>query len=181
MTRIALILLLGCSACGVALQPKSARTVAAYEVPLSTMSERNELVALLRQEAAIERFHVDSATAEQLKQLSEVSPISISAAVWRGKDDDEAVASVMDGPDRLGLALLTFSLSEEPARTSRFKERVMFRIRARWPKTEVIPIMPTGATPLHDDLVLTKDGYRVKREAASEYELPAISPLITGG
>lgn len=180
MRRIAFVLLLACSGCGAAPQPKSARTVAAYEVPLTTAPDRDNLVALLRQEAESEGFHVDTATPDELKQLSEVSPITINAAVWRGKNDEESVASVMDGPDHLGLAWLTFSKSEEPERTARFKESVMKRIMLRWPRTEVLPIMPTGAIPLHDDLVLTKEGYRVKREAASKYELPASSPLATG-
>lgn len=178
MWRVAFILLFACSAYGVAPQPESARTVAAYEVPLSMPSDRETLVALLRQDAATQGFHVDAATPDELKQLSEVSPITINAAVWRGKNDDEAVASVMDGPDHLGLAWLTFSKSDEPARTARFRDSLMRRIMQRWPKTEALPIMPTGAIPLHDDLVLTKDGYRVRRQAASKYELPASSPLI---
>lgn len=178
MWKIALVLLLACSACGVAPQLKSARTVAAFEVPLSTASDREELVVLLRQEAKAEGFHVDAATADELKQLSEVSPLTINAAVWRGKDDDEAVASVMDGVDHPGLAWLTFSLSDEPQRTARFREAVMKRIVRRWPKTHALPIMPTGAIPLHEDLLLTGDGYRVKRQAAFKYGLPASSPLI---
>jgi hypothetical protein len=178
MWRVALVLLLACSACGVAPQPESARTTAAYEVPLSTLSDRDQLVALLRQEAEREGYHVDAATADELKQLSKVSPMTINAAVWRGKDDDEAVASVLDFPDHVGLAWLMFSKSEEPERTSRFRESVMRRIILRWPETQTLPIMPTGAIPLHDDLLLTKDGYRVKRQAASKYDLPATSPLI---
>jgi len=180
MWKIAFILLLVCSGCGVAPQPKSARTVAAYEVPLTAGPDREVLIAMLRQEAEAEGFHVDAATTDELRQLSEASPITINATVWRGKNDDEAVASVMDGADHLGLAWLTFSQSEEPERTGRLRERVMKRIKQRWPKTETLPIMPTGAIPLHDDLVLTKDGYRVKRQAASRYELPASSPLATG-
>ena len=180
MWRIAFVLLLACSGCSVAPQPKSARTVAAYEVPLTTAPDRDELVAMLRQEAEAQGFHVDAATTDELKQLSEVSRITINATVWRGKDDDEPVASVMDGADHLGLAWLTFSQSEEPERMVRLRERVIKRIMLRWPKTETLPIMPTGAIPLHDDLVLTKDGYRVKRQAASTYELPVSSPLAAG-
>src|SRR3954452_14615906 len=178
MGRIAVVILLACSACGVAPQPKSARTVAAYEVPVFTKSDRDALIALLRQYAKPEGFHVDADTDEENKQLSEVSPMSINATVWRGKNDDEPIASVMDGPDHIGLALLTFAKSDEPEQTARFRDSVMKQIVLRWPKTEAMPIMPTGATPLHDDLVLTKDGYRVKREAASKYELPASSPVI---
>lgn len=73
-------------------------------------------------------------------QLSEVSPITINAAVWRGKSDNEAVASVMDDPDHLDLAWLTFSLSEEPALTTRFRDGSLLGIwcagrkhRRSWP------------------------------------------------
>ena len=177
MWRIAPVLLL--AACGVAPQPNSARTVAAYEIPLSTASDRNELIGLMTQEAKAEGFHVDADTDEENRQLSEVSPITINATVWRGKNDDEAMASVMDGADHLGLAWLTFSKSEEPERTAQFRQRLMKRIMVRWPITQTLPIMPTGAIPLHQDLVLTKDGYRVKRSAASKYELPQSSPLVT--
>jgi len=179
MGRIAVVILLACSACSVAPQPKSARTVAAFEVPVLTKSDRDELVALLRKYAEAEGFHVDAATDEENKQLSEVSPITINATVWRGKNDDEPIASVMDGADHVGLGWLTFAKSEEPERTARFRNRVMNQIKARWPKTTTLPIMPNGVIPLHNDLVLTKDGYRVRRDAASRYELPASSPLIS--
>jgi hypothetical protein len=136
------------------------------------------LQALLRRDAEAEGFHLDASTAEELKWQSEVSPISINAAVWRGKDDDESVASVMDGPDHLGFAWLTFSKSEEPARTARFRDRVMKRIVQRWPNTATLPITPSGGLPLREDLVLTSQGYRVKRQAASTYGFPASSALL---
>lgn len=180
MRRTALVLLFACSACGVASQPKTARTVAAYEVPVPNASDRNALLGLLSEEASAEGFHVDADTDEENRQLSEVSPITINAAVWRGKNDDEAIASVMDGADHLGLAWLTFFRSDEPERTAQFRQRVLKKIMVRWPATQTLPIMPTGAIPLHQDLVLTKDGYRVKRSAASKYELPQSSPLATG-
>lgn len=152
--------------------------MAAFEVPLSTASDREQLLALLSQEAKAEGFHVDAASAEELGQLSKVSPMTIDAAVWRGKDDDEAVASVMDDADHLGSAWLLFSQSEEPVQTARFRESVMRRIMLRWPKTLALPIMPTGSIPLHDDLLLTRDGYRVRARAASKYELAPSSPMV---
>lgn len=178
MWRSLLVLLLACSACGGAPQPESARTAAAYEVPLPTSSDREELIAMLGQEAKALGFHVDAATADEIKLQSEVSPLTINAAVWRGENDEEPVASVMDGADHLGLAWITFSKSEVPERTARFRERVMRRIMLRWPKTQALPIMPTGAIPLRDELLLTTAGYRVKREAASTYGLSPTSPLI---
>lgn len=181
MRRIALIFLIACSSCGVAKQPESARTVAAYEVPLSSASDRDALLAFMRQDAAVEGFHVDAATVEELRQLSDITPITINASVWRGKDDDESVAQILDGPDHIGLAWLTFSQSDVPERTARYRDNLMSRVILRWPKTEVLPIMPTGAIPLHNDLVLTDEGYRVKRRAAPKYELPASSPLTVDG
>jgi hypothetical protein len=180
MWGVLLALPFACAACDTAPQPDSIRTVAAFEVPLSNGSDRDQLIAILRQDAGAEGFHVDAASADELRNLSEVSPITINAAVWRGKDDDEAVASVMDGPTHLGLALLTFSRSTEPRRTARYRERAMRRIMLRWPRTQALPIMPDGAIPFHDDLVATPQGYRVKREAASRYELAESSPLVAG-
>lgn len=177
--RVGLLLLPAFSACGPVPQPESLRTVAAYEVPLTAAGDREMLQALLRRDAEAEGFHLDASTAEELKWQSEVSPMSINATVWRGKDDDEPVASVIDGPDHLGLAWLTFSLSDEPARTARFRDRVMKRIVQRWPNTATLPITPSGGIPLRRDLVLTGRAYRVKRQAASIYGFPASSPFLT--
>ena len=135
-------------------------------------------MSLLSQEAKAEGFHVDSASADELKQLSEVSPITINAAVWRGKDDDEAVASVMDGADHLGLAWLTFSESEEPERTARFREKAMRRIMLRWPATLSLPIMPTGSIPNPYQLQRTNEGYKLRPEFASNYQVNSDSPLV---
>ena len=128
---------------------------------------------MLRQQAKIQGFHLDAATADELKRQSELSPLTINATVWRGKDDEEPIASIMDGSDHLGLAWLTFSKTIEPERAAHFRDSVVPMIMHRWPSTQALPIMPTGAIPLHGDLVLTKDGYRVKTAAASKYELSA--------
>jgi hypothetical protein len=171
-------MLSACSACGVAPQPESERYVAAFEVPLPTESDRAEFLALLSQEAKPQGYYVVAANAEEVSQLTKVSPMTIDATVWRGKNDDEDVATVMDDVGHVGLAWLTFAQTREPGETSRFRVRVMRRIMLRWPKTLALPIMPTGSIPLHDDLVLTKDGYRVRAQAASQYELPASSPMV---
>lgn len=174
------VLLLACSACGVAPQPESARTVAAFEVPLFNAPDRTEFLAVLGEEAKAAGFHVDATTAEELRQLSEVSPLTINATVWRGKDDDEPIATIIGGPDHPNLACFMFAKSEEPEQTAQFRERVMPRIIQRWPNTRALPVSPIGGIPLHEDLLLTKDGYRVKRQAASKYEFPVSSPLIAG-
>ena len=180
MRWIAFALLSLCLACGVAPQPESARTVAAFEVPLPNPGERAEFLAILSDAAKAEGLHVDASHAEQLERLSEVSPMTIHAAVWRGANDEEPLASVMDLPDNLGRAWISFSKGEDPNLATRFRERAMSKILERWPNTQRLPIMPTGAIPLPADLRQTPEGYRVKPEAASRYELPPKSPLIVG-
>jgi hypothetical protein len=168
MRWLALPLFSLCLSFGVAPQPESARTVAAFEVPLPTPEERAEFLALLSAAAQAEGLHLDAANAEELKRLSEVSPMTIHADVWRGADDEESVASVMDLPGNLGRAWLSFSRGEDRTVVNRFRARAMRRIFERWPDTQRLPIMPTGAIPLPEDLRHTRHGYRVKAEAASD-------------
>ncbi len=47
--------------CTPSAQPESARTVAAYEVPLQSEADRNQFLAVLRSAAQAEGMHVDSA------------------------------------------------------------------------------------------------------------------------
>ncbi len=54
---------------------------------------------------------------------------------------------------------------------ARFRERAMDEIMVHWPGTLALPIMPTGAIPLHQDLVLTPAGYIVKPSEAHKYQL----------
>lgn len=176
--RKAILILLLATGCGVTPQPESSRTVAAYEVPLPTASERGEFLSLLRQEAEAEGFHVDASDTDELRQLSEVSPMTIHAAVWRGKDDDEAVASIMDQHDHLGEAWIMFSKGEQPERVARFRDRVMRKVIQRWPETASLPIMPTGAIPNRYQMERTDDGYKLNPDAASNYQVSVDSPLV---
>jgi hypothetical protein len=84
---------------GVATQPESARTVAAFEVPLPSEADRNEFLSVLRAAAEVEGMHVDAASKAELEREANVSPnfkMTMKAAVWRGSNDDEGVASAMD-------------------------------------------------------------------------------------
>jgi hypothetical protein len=95
--------------------------------------------------------------------------MTLSAAVWKGEDDDEAIASAMDGPDHLGQVWLTFSKGEDPALNERFRDAAMREIVRRWPETLSLPLMPTGAIPLSRDLVRTPQGYIVNPSEAAKY------------
>jgi hypothetical protein len=95
-------------ACGPTAQPESAKTVAAFEVPLSSEADRSQFLAVLRAAAAPEGMHVDAENSENLKAEAKVGPnfeMTMKAAVWRGVNDDEAVASAMDQFDHLGHVL----------------------------------------------------------------------------
>jgi hypothetical protein len=141
--------------CGPTAQPESARTVAAFEVPLSSEADRNQFLAVLRAAAAPEGMHVDAESSEDLKAEAKVSPnfeMTMKAAVWRGLNDDEAVASAMDQFDHLGRVWIMFSRGKDPTLTSKFRENAMREVMLRWPDTLSLPIMPTGAIPLAEDL-----------------------------
>ena len=114
-------------------------------------------------------FHVDAASQSELKRLSEVSPITFNASVWSGKEDEESIAAAMDFKDHLGRVWLTFPLGKRPAQTARFRDDLMPLIRKVWPNTKSLPIMPSGAIPLAEDLVTTPTGYVVKPSAAAKY------------
>jgi hypothetical protein len=170
MLRLLLSFVIVCAACGPVEQPKSAKTVAAYEVPLSTPSDKQRFIALLTEKAQAAGFHVDAATDEELKATSAVSPQTFNATVWRGKDDEEPIASAMDFQDRLGRVWISFSLGEDPARSRQFRDGLMPAITKAWPDTASLPIMANGAIPLTEDLVRTSRGYIVKPSAAAKYE-----------
>lgn len=171
MRRIGLSLFLVCAGCGSVEQPKSAKTIAAYEVPLTTASDKHRFLALLTQKAEAAGYHVDAATAEELKAVSLASPQTFNATVWRGKDE-EPIASAMDFRDRLGRVWIAFSIGEDPVRSRQFREALVATIKEGWPATASLPIMPNGAIPLTEDLVRTPQGYVVRPSAAAKYNDP---------
>lgn len=166
------------SGCGVAQHEsaaaESARTVAAFEVPLPSEADRSELLSVLRAVAAPEGMHVDADTSDELEARARSIPIAkmtIHSAVWRGSNDEEVIATVMDWYDHLGQVWITFSRGKDPTLTSRFRESAMREILRRWPGTLSLPIMPTGAIPLYGDLVRTPHGYVVNPAEAHKYQL----------
>jgi hypothetical protein len=170
-----------CAACSTE-QPPSARTVAAYAVPLPTMAERVEFIALLKRLAAMEPdVHVDFSTDAELSGTAEVIPAarrSISVGVWRRSNDEEILASAMDAADHLGLAWIAFFRGVDPGFSTRFRDRAVAEIKMRWPATASLPIAPTGAIPLARDLRLVGMQYLVEPSEAAQYEIDVHSPLL---
>ena len=155
--------------CGVAPQPESIKTVAAFEVPLQSKADREEFLSVLRAAAQVEGMHVDAESVTDLESEARVSPnftMTIKAAVWRRSNDEEAVASAMDQYDHLGQVWLMFSRGKDPAMATRFRERAMHDIMLHWPGTLSLPIMPTGGIPLHSELIRTPTGYIVNPSEA---------------
>lgn len=177
MSRLALILLVLCSACGVAHQPESARTVAAFEVSLPTASERDEFLEILGRTAAAEGLHFGAWTEAELEQVRGISPMTINANVWR-RDEDDLEAGVLDLPGNQGRAWLTYARGEDEALARRFRERSLRAILERWPATRRLPILPNGGLPLPEHLRWTAEGYRVEPSAAASYELAPGSPFL---
>ena len=158
-----------CAACGVAPQPDSIRTVAAFEVPLASATDKADFIRLLRLVAKTHGYHVDTASPAELQHMSAVSPITLNAAVWWG-NDEEVVASAMDFQDHIGRVWLTFDKGQNPQRFREFRSDLMPRVQRRWPTTASLPIMPGGAIPLTEDLVRAPMGYELKPTAKSKYQ-----------
>ena len=153
-------------------RPEDSQTIAAFEVPLLTGAERQAFLQLLRSEAQANGFHLDAASADELQSLSEVSPITMNACIWRG-NDVEIVVCAMDGHDHIGKIWLTFSRGEDPPAFADFRAGLMPKIVHRWPQTLSLPIMPTGTIPLAEDLMRTPSGYAVAPAAWAKYQLKA--------
>ncbi len=167
MFRLLPLLALLCFGC-VAQQPESARTVAAFEVPLPTSTDKQEFLEVLREVSEARGYHVDAWSDGELRHISEVTPITFNASVWRG-NDEESMASAMDFSDRLGRVWISFPKGEDPQRSTEFRDALIPKIQERWPETASLPIMPNGAIPLPDDLVRTPSGYKIKPSEASRY------------
>lgn len=167
MFRLFPLLALLCIGCA-AEQPESAQTVAALEVPLPTTTDKQEFLEVLREVAEAHGYHVDAASNDELQHLSEVSPISFNASVWRG-DDEESMASAKDFRDHIGRVWISFPKGEDPQRSTQFRQALISEIRKLWPDTASLPIMPSGAIPLARDLVRTSSGYEVKPSEAQKY------------
>ncbi len=162
------------SGCGVSTQPESIQTTDAFEVPLPSQTERERFLSLLHEVAEDHAMHVDAETQEELKRRANVSAQfsrTMSAAVWKSSNDDEPIASAMDSHDHLCQVWLTFSKGEDPALNSKFRDALVSEVMRSWPDTLSLPIMPTGAIPLHRDLIRTADGYVVNPTEAYKYEL----------
>ena len=167
-----LTMLLASTACGVAPQPVSSETVAAFEVALPQAADRALFLAILSDVAQVEGAHVDAATDAELRETGAAIPqarMSIHAAVWRGSDDKESWATIMDQSDHLGLVWIMFARGEDERLARRFQARTMRRIKAQWPDTLSLPIIDRRTIPLHRDLVRTPGGYRLKPSATSTY------------
>ena len=71
----------------------------------------------------------------------------------------------------LGQVWIAFFRGTDPTLNNRFRESAMREIMRRWPDTLSLPIMPTGAIPLHRDLIRTANGYVVNPAEAHKYEV----------
>lgn len=169
MVRFSPMLALLCFGC-MADQPEAAQTVSALEVPLPTHTDKSDFLALLRMEAEAQGYHVDAASEDELKAVSRISPLTFNASIWRG-NDEENMASAMDSAEHIGRVWITFPKGENPQRSAEFRGSLIPKIQHRWPETASLPIMPSGAIPLVDDLVRTPSGYEVKASEAQKYQV----------
>lgn len=154
----------GCMrACKPVPQPESSRLVAAFEVPLTTTTDRADFLALLSATAAAEGLDVNVETAEEMERWAQISPESrrsIEASVYRGGDIGQTEARVSDQL-HIGHAWISFNHGRDPTLAQRFRDRLMPRIVDRWPETLSVPVTQTGGLPHKTDLVRGDNGYEI--------------------
>ena len=157
-------------------QRESQNTVAAFDVPLPTATDREQFLGVLRREAAAAGFHFDAVSDQDLRIMSQVSPLTMNASISRRENGFEFVASAMNPPTEPGRIWITFAKGEDPQRSAAFRQRLMRVIIQRWPETLSLPIMPTGAIPNPEDLLRTRSGYVIKPSEEFRYQLPKEPP-----
>lgn len=181
MWRTLLIgILLGVAGC-VAPQPESLDTVAAFEIPVPTASDRTELLTLIRQEAEADGLQLYAASDEQLRDVSEAIPDArrtVDATVWRGSENALPEVTITDGADHPGRAWITFAKGEDTAQAAQFRERLMRRILLRWPETIALPVMPGGTIPHARHLIRTPSGYKLDPAYAGHYGVTTAAPQV---
>lgn len=154
------------------------------EIPLKTVADSTDLVAILRQHAAADGgMHVDNVTKRWREFEAQNGPTipggkgTIFVGVWRGVKDDELIADV-DDMGHPGRAWITFVRGQDVGRAARFRKAVLADIARRWPDSKAIPVLPSGGVPLPEDLRLTPSGYKIDPSAAARYELPKSSSIV---
>lgn len=138
-----------------------------------TAQDRADLIAILRAAAKAEGGHLDAANDEELRQSGIHMPaakMTIHAAVWRGEDDDESWATIMDQADHLGQVWIMFARGKDERAATRFRVRAMRELNSRWPNPLSLPIIDGRTTPLHRALVRTPSGYELKASEAHRYK-----------
>ncbi|MFN3931769.1 MAG: hypothetical protein ACK4JY_08485 [Brevundimonas sp.] len=152
-------------------QPEGLRTVAAFEVPLTSAVDRADFLTMLIAEARAEGLNVDVETAEEMESWAEMSPklgTSIHATVYRGDDLRQAEAHVSDR-FHPGHVWVSFNQGEDPALARRFRERLMSRTTEQWPETLSVPVAQTGSLPAKEHLVRGNQGYEIDQAKMASY------------
>lgn len=162
----------GCfRACQPVPQSESAKTVAAFEVPLTTAVDRADFLTILQAEAAIEGLDLNIETAEEMERWAEMAPElrkSIEVTVYRGGEVRQSEARVSD-QSHLGHVWISFERGEDPSLARRFRERLMSRIVERWPGTLSVPVAQTGSLPHKEDLRRGDHGYEIDPSRIAGY------------
>ncbi|RZJ42648.1 MAG: hypothetical protein EON87_14165 [Brevundimonas sp.] len=158
-------------------QPASARTIAAFETPLSTDADRNDYLAIVRREAEAQGLEVTVETSQDLDVWEQMSPdlrATISATVWR--DEPRNNEAYISDRHHLGYAWISFTRGKHPELARRYRERVMTEIIVRWPATLSVPVAETGALPHRKDLVRGPQGYEINPARLADYKCRPTEP-----
>ena len=159
------------------------KPIAIIEVPVRTYADHHDLVAIMRRMAVSNGMHVDDDSEKWIAFENSQPPkerntaVSIYVGIWRGSQDDDLEAGVSD-MFHVGRAWVSFYQGGHVDFPADKREQVLAGIMQRWHDARLVPILPSGAEPLAEDLRLTSGGYKIAASAGPNYGLPPNSPIL---
>lgn len=165
-----LVVLVGC---GWVLRPvdqTSIRQVRAVEVPIRSATDREDLKNIMKRHGDKYGLHFVDTTASWQAAPPELRKTLYFALDRPVKQREEWEITAEDegkGTD----PWIVFFYGVDPPRAKASRDLLVSALRERFPNLLDVPIMPTGALPLRQDLIRTQAGYEVRPDRAADYGL----------
>jgi len=157
---------------------RSLSFVEAVEIPQEP-GAASELAEILQSAAARNGLYFRDSSAYVDAATDHV--LTASMIVFRPLGGDREWPEIQVSAERGGPLWVLFLEAADQnhlGATSRTRDEVLADLRRRWPGLRKAPILPDGGVPLHRDLRLTPNGYKIAAEKAEAYGLPRRSSLV---
>jgi len=171
---IALLFLLAASpfGCAPVPQPLSNRFVAALEVHLASVRDRQDFVDILRRQATRESLDFEDVSDEWRDFPEHNGRRTIYIGLYRRNGLGKNMEVMADNWKADADPWVMFLYGKAPGDARRTRDALIAALEARWPDAHRIPATASGGLPQRTDLVLTAKGYAIKPDAQVRYQSP---------